>query len=930
LAQQIVGDNTLGAESSLVTPRIPRVFQIDGGATRGTNLFHSFSQFSVPTNGTARFNNALNIQNIVTRVTGESVSNIDGLIKANGTANLFLLNPNGIIFGPNASLNIGGSFIGSTASSILFTDGTQFSTTPTQTTPVLTISVPLGLQYGANAGSIQVQGSTLKVPNGKTIALVGGNVQLNGAFLQVPGGRVELGGVAGTGTVGLSVEGNDLGLSFPLDLALSDISLTNGAEVNVLAGGGGSIALNAHNLNMKGESKLRAGIDSGLGSIGSSAGNIDINAIGAINLTEESFISNGVLKGGVGNGGSINITTGSLSVSNDAFLIVSTYGRGDAGSVNINARDTVSFDRGDASSEVNEGALGNGGSINITTRSLFVSNGAQLSTDTYGTGDAGSVNINARDTVSFNGGDVYSSVEEKGALGKGGSINITTGSLFVSYGYLIVDTYGTGDAGSVNINARDTVSFDDGALVFSDVNNGAIGKGGSINITTGSLFVSNGTQLSADTYGRGDAGSVNINARDTVSFDRAYAFSEVNERALGNGGSINITTGSLFVSNGAFLTTSTYGTRNAGSVNINARDTVSFDDRTRASSEVNEGALGNGGSINITTGSLFVSNRAFLTTSTYGRGNAGSVNINARDAVSFDRGDVSSEVKKGALGNGGSINITTGSLFVYNRGSLSASSNGNGRAGNIEVAAHSIRLDNQGVIIATTSSGNGGDITLRVKDLLLMRHGSEISTTAGTAQAGGDGGNITIDTDFIVAVPKENSNITANAFTGRGGNINITTQGIYGLQFRPRLTSLSDITASSNFGVNGIVQINTPDVDPSRGLAELPVEPVHKAEVAQGCQTGGKQASIEFFNTGKGGLAPNPYEPLSSSELWEDVPSPIRRTAASASTDNASTSPATQPDKIVEAQGWLINEKGKVILVAERHTTHSHGRCRLR
>jgi large exoprotein involved in heme utilization and adhesion len=211
-----------------------------------------------------------------------------------------------------------------------------------------------------------------------------------------------------------------------------------------------------------------------------------------------------------------------------------------------------------------------------------------------------------------------------------------------------------------------------------------------------------------------------------------------------------------------------------------------------------------------------------------------------------------------------------------------------------------------------------------------MRHGSEISTTAGTAQAGGDGGNITIDTDFIVAVPKENSNITANAFTGRGGNIKITTQGIYGLQFRPRLTSLSDITASSNFGVNGIVQINTPDVDPSRGLAELPVEPVHKAEVAQGCQTGGKQASIEFFNTGKGGLAPNPYEPLSSSELWEDVPSPIRRTAASASTDNASTSPATQPDKIVEAQGWLINEKGKVILVAERHTTHSHGRCRLR
>jgi large exoprotein involved in heme utilization and adhesion len=197
-----------------------------------------------------------------------------------------------------------------------------------------------------------------------------------------------------------------------------------------------------------------------------------------------------------------------------------------------------------------------------------------------------------------------------------------------------------------------------------------------------------------------------------------------------------------------------------------------------------------------------------------------------------------------------------------------------------------------------------------------MRHNSEISTIArGT----GNGGNIEIvDADSIIAVPSEDSDIVANAFEGNGGNINITTQGIFGLEFRDELTPESDITASSEFGVNGTVEINTPDFNPAQGLAALPVELVDASrQIATSCAAVGDN---KFVITGRGGLPPSPNEVLSSDAVWVDWGT-LNPKVENSSSPAVSTNPtAPEPAPIVEARGWVINGKGEVMLTASAPT----------
>jgi filamentous hemagglutinin family protein len=774
-AQQVAPDGSL---NTIVNSSNGRDFVITGGGNAGKNLFHSFSEFSVPTGGSALFDNVADVQNIFSRVTGSSVSNIDGLIRANGSANFFLLNPNGVVFGPNAALNIGGSFLGTTASRIKFADGVEFNATSPSS--LLTVNVPIGLQFGSTAGPIQVNGTghTLVSPSGSltsyiplgpigglqlqpgnTLALVGGEINLVGGILTAPSGRVELGSVGPLQVVGFEVSDPTWKFTYDLVNPLGNISLSQRALVDVSGAPSGSIQVQGRQVSITDGSLL--------------------------------FVQNL----GLQTGGDISIRADSLNIiGNTAFG---------------NIRSGI----------FNETRLGKAGDISVQTRTLSVSDGGELFSQTLGLGPSGNIDINASESVQVTG--------------------------FVATNPQLFSLLGT-----VSLSPLPT------------------GSSGTINIVTPTLSLRNGGIISATTLGNAPAGNI------TVKANQVEVSGTSPDRQLGQ----------------SALTSSTLGQGNAGNIFLN-------------------------------TDMLSIKAGGTLNTASSNNGAAGDILINASQSIEVAgyengfRSDISSSVYAPSpliqallgippisQGNAGNVMLNTPTLAIYDQGEVKVINDVLGKGGELTVIANQIRLDSQGAIAARTALGQGGNVGLQ-SQLLLMRGGSTITATAGGA---GNGGNISIDSPLIVGL--ENSDIIADALKGRGGNIAITTQDLLGLKYRQQLTAESDITASSQFGVNGTVQVNTIGVDPNSGLTALPVDIVDPSQkIATGCA--GQQTG-SFVVTGRGGMPTNPSQWLNAERLWQDL--------------RAGSLPLSNPlPKIVaitpsplEATAWQRNRQGQTELIA--------------
>ena len=654
---QVIPDNTLPNNSTIKLEQ--NRFIIENGTRKGNNLFHSFEQFS-PHDFEALFNNNIEIKNIFSRITGNSSSMINNSLQTNGNANLFLINPNGIIFGPNATLDIGGSFVGTTANFIRFADGFLYSASPTDES-ILTISVPMGLGFNSHNSSIVVNGNghnfvtdslfspvyrgpiqtQLKVNSGQNLALIGNNIILNGGNLISNGGRIEVGSVTY-----------------------------------------GEVRFNSQLTNWIFDYQK-------------------VSEFGQIELSLRSSVD----ASGIG-GGSINIQGKNLSMQDGSVILIQNQGSTPSGDLTVNISDSIKLSGTDpiarmpGSIRTETVRLGKGGNIYIKTKNLITQEGGQISSLSFSSANAGDISVNAWENIEIldvsprqaNTFSVITSVAF--ADGDGGNIFIT-GQNFLARngGGLNATTFNRGNAGNVDLNISDLIEvkgFEPTLLTPAQLVSISFGKGntGNISINSSRLIVNNGGRVGTSSISSGDAGNVTINVSNLIdisgtvpnSLNPSLIISGANiidpilqelfqapEVPSGASGNITINTSHLKVTDGALINARNDGTGDGGDISINSEQIL----LTNSGGITAQSTSGIGGNISIKTKDLQMNNQGIISATAGGQGDGGNILINSDSLLMKDQSQITADAFQG---RGGNILINTEVFLVSNDSVITATS----------------------------------------------------------------------------------------------------------------------------------------------------------------------------------------------------------------------------------------------------------------
>jgi filamentous hemagglutinin family protein len=824
-------DGTLGPAGSIAGPAY--VIPASVGRQAGSNLFHSFGTFSLISTESATFNGPAGIANIVSRVTGGTASSIDGLLRSTiSGANFYLVNPSGVIFGPNASLDISGSFFVSTAHYVRLADGGRFDVA-TPANSVLTSAPPAAFGFLGPSGKISIDGSSLTVAPGKSIGLTGGDVSMTGGRLTAQSGQIVLASAASSGEVAIGAETLGTGGMS----AMGNITLTNGALVSANesgSGGGGAIfirggalvmenaSLVAHSTNGNGRGiELAArgeiaisgqGTDQTITTTTTGPGNAGKIAISApsLALSNTAQIDSSADPGGSGSGGPVSITVadsftivGRTSINNPAEttgIASNSFGPGNAGAVAVSAaRMSMS---GYAAIQSNTYNAGNAGATTLNVGELELRNGAQITSATYGSGAGGSIRV-----------DAAGSLKAAGASAD----NLSPSGIFT-------DAFSTGAGGTINISANG-VSLLEGAEISSSSRAFATGSGGNVRVSAADSILVSGkspagdsSAIVANTFSSANAGSIELNTArlDVMSQGRVQSQSQ----DTGNGGDIVLLVNQLNLNGGGQITADTRQSDKGGTIKAGAAGQI---------------AISGPGS------GLFAN--------AYQSGDSGNIAVSASQLVLQDGGGIFAFAQ--GAGRGGDLTIQSSSAAMTGGAQITAQSFGSGNAGSISLnAGDTLKID-ASAITTEARQADGGNIMVRARDLITLNHAKITATVQGGL---GNGGNITIDPTLLAL---NHSDIIANAFGGNGGNILIVADQFF-------RSPDSTVSASSQLGINGTVVIRSPITDLSGALATLSNDYLDtSALLANACaaRLAGKASSLVL--AGLGGLPAAPDRPLS-------------------------------------------------------------------
>ncbi|MEM1169224.1 MAG: filamentous hemagglutinin N-terminal domain-containing protein [Cyanobacteria bacterium P01_H01_bin.35] len=1019
---QIIPDQTLGQESTRIRSIDQLKKQIEGGAIRGSNLFHSLQEFNIQKNHSVYFTNPTGIENILTRITGNNASNILGKLGVEGAANLFLINPNGIFFGPNASLDIRGSFLATTGDEIRLGENGLFSATNPQNSNLLSVA-PSALffnQLETQTGNIINQSTAgengLQVARGETIGLVGNHVIIDGGKLTAEQGRIEIGSVGNQSLIKLENQENNYVLNYAEVENFNNIEVKNNAVLNVSGEGSGEIQIQGKQIVIQERARIIAETLAA-----EAGGKISLSATESIEVNDSRIESN-VRPGATGNGASITTNSPGLTLTSGGVINTFTSGAGASGELTVNAEEIVVIGASPEGllsglyTELFARATGTGGDLTINTQKLKLLSGGQIGANVFGEGEGGNLTVNAKEIEAsgaipagstlpqlqlllqalngqFPSGILAIVIPE--ATGSIGKLTINSDRILLKNGAQIgTGTFGVGDGGELTIKAAEIEvvgTSADGLLptsFFTSVLFGATGNGGNINIETQSLTLEDGGQVRAGTSGVGNSGDVIVKAKEinlqgrsgNLPFPGSIQASVEDLSGLfpnalgrGDGGQVLIETEQLTILDGAEVSVITEGEGKAGNLTINATDNITLSGVSELSGNSSAIAAGSesgarqiGGNLNITTPTLNLSNGAVVTaksrsnfdggnislnvdnlnlasgaqilTSSFNEGNAGTIDINADSGITLSGTDVNFNDRvanfgeenidtDGAAtgitsrsrgnGNAGSVTINTPNLRVEDMALITVDSSGSGVAGSLNINAPLIALNN-GTLSAETAAGDQGNITIRASEINLQNQ-SQITTNARNDATGGD---INIDTKFLIG--SDNSNISANAIEGQGGNITITAEGVF-------LDNSSEITAASALGIDGSVELNT-QVDPTQGVVRLSARVIDaESLVAQNlcAATSEEKEGSSFVITGKGGLPPDPTQPLTvlrGTVGWESNTQEETKVIASKYKQPVVVYRRLETQnvpQITQAMGWAMTESGKVTLTSTANRINS-------